>query len=155
MRRILILLSYGLTLAVGFAGGVFTLPLLTAPPAPTPDVVMRDSEQARWSGSFRRDLADSDWLHWGEGDVYIHPDRVAFRGALAPGPDYRLYFSPEFLETEAEFLDRKNAMVEAGPVRTFDNFLVPLPEGLDPEDYRAVIVWCEAFGQFITAARYR
>jgi hypothetical protein len=40
-------------------------------------------------------------------------------------------------------------------VKTFDNFLVPLPVGVDPARYSAVIVWCETFGQFITAARYR
>jgi hypothetical protein len=30
-----------------------------------------------------------------------------------------------------------------------------LPAAIDPADYNSVIVWCESFGQFITAARYR
>jgi hypothetical protein len=31
---------------------------------------------------------------------------------------------------------------------------VPLPPAIDPADYAAVIVWCESFAQFITAAKY-
>jgi hypothetical protein len=46
-------------------------------------------------------------------------------------------------------------MVRIGDVRTFDNFMVEVPESVDVSDYAAVIIWCEAFGQFITAAKYR
>jgi hypothetical protein len=45
-------------------------------------------------------------------------------------------------------------MVRVGDVRTFDNFVVPVPESVDVAQYAAVIVWCETFSQFITAARY-
>jgi hypothetical protein len=37
-------------------------------------------------------------------------------------------------------------------VKTFANFIVPLPEGLDPAQFNTVVVWCETF---ITAAKYR
>jgi hypothetical protein len=40
-------------------------------------------------------------------------------------------------------------------VKTFDNFVIELPAGTDPALYNTVIVWCESFGQFITAAQYR
>jgi hypothetical protein len=40
-------------------------------------------------------------------------------------------------------------------VKTFKNFLVPMPEAVNPSDYNTVIVWCETFNQFITAAQYR
>lgn len=46
-------------------------------------------------------------------------------------------------------------MVHVGSVKTFGNVIVPLPAGIDPARYNSVIVWCETFGQFITAARYR
>ena len=46
-------------------------------------------------------------------------------------------------------------MVRVGDVKTFNNFLVPVPAGVDPSDYTTVIVWCERFGEFITAAQYR
>lgn len=80
---------------------------------------------------------------------------IAFEGELAPGPDYKLYLSPEFVETEADFHRLKSGMVRVGEVKTFKNFLVPLPESIDPGRYTTVIVWCETFGQFITAAKYR
>ena len=82
-------------------------------------------------------------------------DSVAHEGNLAPGPDYKLYLSPLFVETEADFNSAKSSMVRVGNVDTFDNFIVPLPADVDPDDYTAVIVWCETFGQFITAAQYR
>jgi hypothetical protein len=46
-------------------------------------------------------------------------------------------------------------MARIGDVRTFENFVVPVPEGIDPAAYNTVIVWCESFGEFITAAKYR
>lgn len=76
-------------------------------------------------------------------------------GSIAPGPDYRLYLSPQFVETERDFLSLKSSMVEVGPVKTFDNFIVKLPAEVNPVDYNSVIIWCEAFGQFITAAQYQ
>ena len=40
-------------------------------------------------------------------------------------------------------------------VKTFENCVVAVPASIDPAKYTAVIVWCESFGQFITAAKYR
>jgi len=45
--------------------------------------------------------------------------------------------------------------VKIGAVKTFDNFILDIPENIDPANYRALIVWCESFGEFITAASYR
>lgn len=144
-----------LVTAAGFATGIYTLPILIAPPAPSSDAIAASQQQASFSGTFHRDLKDSDRLHWGEGKVSIGPDAVSLMGQLAPGPDYQLYLSLEFVETEADFSRLKSQMVHVGPVKTFDNFIVPLPASIDPARYTSVIVWCETFGQFITAARYR
>ncbi|ATP11491.1 DM13 domain protein [Aeromonas salmonicida subsp. pectinolytica 34mel] len=151
----LLLATHLLIGGLGFAAGIYTLPILIAPPAPSSDAVAASQQQASFSGTFRRDLKDSDRLHWGEGKVSIGPDAVSLMGRLAPGPDYQLYLSPEFVETEADFSRLKAQMVHVGPVKTFDNFIVPLPASIDPARYTSVIVWCETFGQFITAARYR
>lgn len=94
-------------------------------------------------------------LHWGEGTVLVNATNIGLVGELAPGPDYKLYLSPEFVETEADFLRLKPGMARVGDVKTFKNFLVPIPATIDPSRYNTVIVWCEAFGQFISAARYR
>jgi hypothetical protein len=155
MKIVLLIVSHVLALAIGFAGGIYVLPLLTAPAAPAVAEVQAVAAEATFKGQFRRDLKDSDALHWGEGTVSVGPRAVALAGRVAPGPDYKLYLSPEFVETEAEFARLKPAMVRVGDVKTFENFVVPVPAGVDPARYTTVIVWCEAFGQFITAARYR
>jgi hypothetical protein len=156
MRRVILLLfTHGLFLAIGFAAGIYTLPLLIAPPAPDAQAVAGAAQGASFSGSFRRDLKDSDALHWGEGSVSVGPQRIVLQGRLAPGPDYKLYLSPEFVETEADFARLKPQMQRVGEVKTFENFIVDLPPGVDLQRFNTVIVWCETFQQFITAARYR
>jgi len=156
MKRPLILVAtHGGALALGFALGVYFLPILIAPPAPTAQEATSRAGPAMYTAEFRRDLRGSDFLHWGEGKVTIGRQGVALVGKLAPGPDYRLYFSPEFVDNPEDFLRVKPRMAQAGEVKTFENFLVPVPETIDPSGYSAVIVWCETFGKFITAAKYR
>lgn len=155
MKKPTLLLTHLVALFAGFAAGVYLLPVLVAPPAPSPEQVQAASAGARFTGQFRRDLHDSDLLHWGEGQVAVGADRITLAGSLAPGPDYKLYLSPEFVETEAAFLRLKPQMVRVGDVRTFRNFVVQVPQGVDVSRYNTVIVWCESFGQFISAAQYR
>ena len=156
MKKLLFLVaSHAVVLALGVVLGIYMLPILTAPTAPTSAQVASMAGQAAFTGQFRRDLKDSDLLHWGEGTVSVGPQNIVFLGRLAPGPDYKLYLSPEFVETEADFVRLKSRMVRVGDVRTFENFVVPVPESIDVSRYTTVIVWCESFGQFITAAKYR
>lgn len=150
-----LIVSHGAVAAIGFAAGIYALPILTAPPPPSTADVSAAAASASFSGKFRRDLKDSDALHWGEGTVSVGGEAISFMGELAPGPDYKLYLSPEFVETEQDFQRIKAQMVRIGDVKTFTNFVVSVPGGIDPSRYNTVIVWCESFGQFITAARYR
>ena len=154
-KPILLLVSHLAVAAVGFAAGIYVLPILTAPAGPSSAEVQAMATEARYSGEFRRDLKDSDGLHWGEGTVFVGSDTISLEGRLAPGPDYKLYLSPAFVETETEFNRLKPSMVRVGDVKTFENFVVSVPAAIDPAAYTSVIVWCETFGQFITAARYR
>ena len=140
---------------VGFGLGIYALPILTAPPAPSESEIKTMSSQAMYTAQFVRDLKDSDALHWGEGAVSVGPEFITLMGRLAPGPDYKLYLSPEFVETEVDFNNLRAAMVRIGDVKTFENFVVDVPPGIDPSNYTSVIVWCESFGQFITSAKYR
>lgn len=155
MKALLLLVSHALVLAIGVALGIYLLPILIAPPAPSTAQLAAQAGPVLFTGQFKRDLKDSDALHWGEGAVSIGRQAISMAGKLAPGPDYKLYLSPEFVETEADFIRLKPAMVRVGDVKTFDNFIVPVPETIDPGKFSAVIVWCETFSQFITAARYR
>ena len=156
MKRLLALAaSHALFAVAGFAAGIYMLPILTAPAAPSSTEVAAMAAGAEFTGQFRRDLEDSDLLHWGEGTVSVGRNVNALQGEIAPGPDYKLYLSPVFVETEADFERLRPGMARIGDVRTFENFVVPVPEGIDPDAYNTVIVWCESFGEFITAAKYR
>lgn len=156
MKRVLLLLvSHVAVLVLGFALGVYLLPILAAPPAPSAAEVQAAARGASYQGEFVRTLPGSDALHWGEGKVTVTPGAVTLAGRLAPGPAYRLYFVPEFVDTPEGFARVKSRSLPAGDIRTFDNFIVPLPAGTPIDQFSGVVVWCEAFSKFITAARYR
>jgi hypothetical protein len=154
-KLLLFVLSHTVAAIVGFALGIYMLPLLTQPEPPSLTELRSHAATAQFQGRFRRDLPGSDFLHWGDGVLAVGPRAVSLLGELAPGPDYALYLSPEFVATEAEFQAVKERAVRLGDVRTFTNFIVPVPDSVDLARYNTVIVWCESFAQFITAAQYR
>jgi hypothetical protein len=118
-------------------------------------MLIEKAKAATYSTSFTRDLDGSDFLHWGEGTVSLSATEIVHQGRLAPGPDYRLYLVPDFVETEAQFEAIKADALQVGEIKSFDGFLVSLPDGVELVAYTTVLVWCEAFGEFITAAKYR
>jgi hypothetical protein len=154
-KAFMLLVSHALVALVGFAAGIYVLPILIAPPAPDATEVSALATKAQFTAQFRRDLAGSDALHWGEGTVSVGPTSVALMGRLAPGPDYKLYLAPAFVQDEAGFLRIKATSLRVGDVKTFENFIVTLPPGTDLAAYNTVVVWCETFGEFISAAQYR
>ena len=155
MRWFLLLISHGAALGAGFALGVYLLPILTAPKGPEAAVLAAVVEEAEYKTEFRENLRGNDFVHWGRGEVAVSKTAIAHRGELAPGPDYFVYLAPTFVEDEAEFEAVKARSLKIAPVKTFDGFKVDLPEGVDLEAYDTVLVWCEAFGEFIAAAKYR
>lgn len=155
MKIVLLLVSHAVVAALGFAAGIYVLPIIAAPPAPTSAEVAAAGASATHRTQFKRDLPGSDALHWAEGTVAVSPSAVSFSGAMAPGPAYRLYLAPRFVQGKDEFLRERASMKPIGDIRTFDSFIVTLPAGVDIEAYDSVVVWCEAFDQFITAAKYR
>jgi len=155
LRWIVLSATHTLTLAIGFALGIYLLPILVAPPSPDQAMLSQSVQSARYQGEFKRDLRGSDFLHWGEGTVSISASSVAHQGRLAPGPDYKLYLVPQFIEDEAEFLAVRDAAQLIGDIKTFDGFLLDVPQTVDIDAYTTVLVWCETFGEFISAAKYR
>ncbi len=156
IRMLVLLITTHCTVGIaGFGLGIYVLPILTAPPAPSKSEIMALASQAEYTAEFRSDLKDSDALHWGEGTVSVSSTSITFMGKLAPGPDYKLYLSPEFIETEVDFNRLKSKMVQVGDVKTFHNFVVNVPSDIELSKFNSVIVWCESFGQFITSAKYR
>ena len=151
----LLVITHVLFAFAGFAAGIYALPILTAPGAPSETEMAAATGQAEFEGQFRRDLKGSDFLHWGEGTVSVGRQFISLQGRIAPGPDYKLYLSPVFVETETDFNRLKPDMIQVGDVKTFENFLIPVPESVNIDRYTSVIVWCESFGEFISSARYR
>ena len=154
-KSLALLISHISVAIVAFASGVYSLPILMAPHSPSENEIRTVSQSAQYRTAFTRDLQDSDWLHYGEGEVFISQQAIAFSGKLAPGPDYTVYFSPQFLETEADFHRLNTQMVAVAKVKTFNDFLVTIPPNISVENYNTVLIWCDAFGQFITAAQYQ
>ena len=142
-------------LGFGFVMGIYMLPIITAPPSPTDADIAATAANADYYGEFKRDLKGSDFLHWGEGSVAISSHEITLQGRLAPGPEYKLYLSPAFIETEAEFVQLKPDMQLIGDISTFRNFRVAVAPGTRLSQYNTVVVWCESFDEFITAAQYR
>ena len=143
---------------VGFGAGVYALPILTAEKGLSRTQLAELANQqssAMRTGTFVRELADSDAFHWGEGTITVTDERIWLDGQVSPGPDYRLYLVSKFVETEAEFLQIKDSALQIAPIKAFSNFSVDVPKGLDISGYNTVLIWCEAFRQFITAAEIK
>ena len=149
------ILSHGAALGVGFGLGVYLLPILTAPPSPDAATLEAMAADAVYTTEFAQDLRGHDFLHWGNGTVSLTATQIVHAGELAPGPDYMVYLVPAFVEHEDEFLPLKADSRVIGQVKTFNGFVLDLPADVDLEAYTTVLVWCEAFSEFIAAAKYR
>ncbi|MEZ9328781.1 hypothetical protein BCS96_05075 [Vibrio breoganii] len=154
LKKVLLLVTHSIAIGFGFALGIYALPILTAPPAPTEQIIQH-FDKAEFTASFDKERQDSDFFHWGEGKVMLSAEQISFVGELAPGPDYKLYLSPDYVETEAKFNQLKPQMVQVGDVKSFNGFSLTVDKSIDLEDYTTVIIWCESFGEFITSAKYR
>ena len=154
MRRFLILgASHVSALAVGFALGVYFLPILTAPDSPDSAMLQSEARDAMFVGELTRDLRGSDFLHWGEGKISVTPTRIVHEGTLAPGPDYKLYLTQEFVEHEDEFESVKAQAQLIGDIKPSMDLCL---QCLRVSILRTTrLLWCEAFGEFITATKYR
>jgi hypothetical protein len=108
IKLIVLALSHAVVGIVGSAG-IYVLPILTAPASPAAAELQSLEASAR-------DLRGGDFLHWGEGIVAVGETSVSLRGKLAPGPDYKAYLSPEYVE-EAEFQAAKSRAERLGDVK--------------------------------------
>lgn len=155
LRKFILVGTHLAMLGFGFALGVYMLPILTAPKGPDAAVLAATAQAATYKANFRRDLKGSDFFHWGDGTVSLTPQRIAHDGKLAPGPDYKLYLVKTFVEDEAEFMAVKASARQVADIKSFNGFIVDLPADVDINAYTTVLIWCETFSEFITAAKYR
>lgn len=155
MKAVALLTSHLFCLALGFALGTYALPLLIEPPAADPRIVLGQADLATHRGTFKRSVRGSDFLHWADGKVSLSADAIAFQGLLAPGPDYRIYLAPGVVETKAEFLQVKKQSLALGRLTSFGDFHLALAEPVALDDFGSVVIWCESFEMFISAAAYQ
>lgn len=157
MKRIVAtLVSHLLVLAIGFGAGVYFLPILTAGDGPSKAEVTQAAATAKYTVAFKKNLPGSDFLHWAQGTVSVGENVIAFEGKIAPGPDYKVYLTSEYVANKAQFLKLKNRAVRVGEVTTFERFIVDMSQQpVDLSRYNTVVIWCEAYSQFISAAQFR
>ena len=120
LKWILLAGTHAGALAVGFALGIYLLPILTAPDSPDEAALTASAQSALYQASFTRELEGSDFLHWGEGTVSVTPQQIVHNGALSPGPDFKVYLTSEFVETEAAFEDRPTGIFRCWPKLLLD-----------------------------------
>jgi hypothetical protein len=156
MKKILLLAATHLaTLGVGFGLGVYYLPILVAERTPAASEMAAAATGAAYKATFRKDLPGSDAVHWGTGTISVTPQRIVHQGELAPGPDYKIYLAPRYVDTDAGFKAIKAQSVQLGSIKSYKGFITEVPAGVNIEQYDTVVIWCEAFGKFITAGKYR
>lgn len=154
-------LFFGVLLGLipGFALGVYFLPILTEQAGVSDEIISSAQSSGILSGAFDPMLKGSDALHWGEGTITLSREAgrlyLTLDGRVAPGPDYRLYLSRVPVEDEAEFLAVKDASMQIANINSFTNFRHQVPDYVDISQFNNVVVWCERFSQFITAAPLR
>lgn len=154
MRYLFLIGSHGAFLAVGFALGIYLLPILTAPKPADQAQIETVATNLVYKTEFKKGQRGNDLFHWGEGELIIAEDQIALKGKLAPGPDYKMYLVKKFVEHEDEFLPIKKNALYVADVKTFENFIIPLSKKINFDEYNTVVIWCEAFKEFITSAKY-
>ena len=156
MKKIFLLLAtHSFVLIFGFALGIYLLPILTAPESVEISKINEYEKKSLYQTEFIRDLKGSDPWHWGEAKVSISNNKITVNGSIAPGPDYKLYLLSDFVEHEDEFLPIKEDAQYVAEVKSFENFVVDVPSNINVSEFNTVVIWCESFNEFITAAQYR
>ena len=126
---------------VGFGLGLYVgVPVLTAGPGLDQAAVQAPASSADRRGRFVRDLPGSDALHWGDGNIMVNANKIWLNGTVSPGPDYRLYLVPEFVDDGVAFLAIKAESWQIGAVKTFENFALDLLPANDLNEYDAVVI---------------
>ena len=134
-----------LGLILGFGLGVYPLPIIVAERGADEIVLAGANASAERRGMFVRDLPGSDPLHYGDGEIIHSVENgityITLQGHVTPGPDYKLYLTPKYVDTKAGFEAIKAQSVRVGDIKAFENFRLPVPPSVNANDYPAVLVW--------------
>ena len=147
--------THTISLSIGCMIGIYLLPIMIAPEKPSINEFQKVINSAQFDAVFVKDLKESDILHWAKGQISLSKTEIAFRGKISPGPDYKLYLTKKFVQTKKDFLKIKNQSVEIGEIKSFNGFIISTKKEIDITAYNSVVIWCEAFSRFISAAKYQ
>ena len=146
-------LSGVLGVGVGFAVGIAAFPFIFPPPEVNEQLVGHSAADVVARATFIH--ADpSDPVHYGKGRATIYADLVRLEEdfEVGPGPKFHVYLVPE-----ADIKPGSNVedtmFVDLGRLKAFtgsQNYAVPA--GVDPRQYRSVVIWCEQFNVLISPA---
>ena len=75
-KLIFLSISHLFILLVGFAIGIYSLPILTAPPSLEIAEINQLEQSSIYEGEFVKDLDGSDLFHWGEAKVSINSKKI-------------------------------------------------------------------------------
>ena len=134
--KVILLISHLAVLGAGTGLGIYLLPILTA------------QENASLNEI-------NDVLHWAEGELYVTDNEIAFKGEVAPGPDYKIYLTKKQAVDKSSFLEMKKEAVLIGELKNFGNFRKSIPDSVNVNEFTTVQIWCERFSKFIGSAEYR
>ena len=112
MKYLIFFFSHSAILAIGFALGIYLLPIITAPKSVDINEIEKLSSNVIYQTEFKKGQRGNDFLHWGEGKVMITNSEIIFKGKIAPGPDYKIYLTKKYVEHEDEFLPIKTISLE-------------------------------------------
>ncbi len=155
MWRGLVIFLSGMTIgtASGVALGFFLFPFVFPPPPASEVLLESDRAVPVANGTFIH-ANPRDPVHWGRGRVSVYRQAVFLEAdfEVGPGPAYHVYLVRKApIRSEADF--DKATSVDLGRLRSFKGSQrYPIPEGVSPNDFASVIVWCERFSVLITPA---
>lgn len=151
----MLLASHLAFFSIGVGSGIYILPILTAEQNSSEAEIQAVQQNARYTGLFVKNQKGSNAVHWVDGKLFVTDSQIAFKGTVAPGPDYKIYLTKTLAEDKASFLKIKMESLYIGDLKNFGNFKKQLPNGVNIDDYTTVQIWCERFGQFIGSASYK
>ncbi|HGM6822503.1 TPA: DM13 domain-containing protein [Serratia marcescens] len=153
--KVFLLISHLTFLGAGTGLGIYLLPILTAQENASLNEINNVKKLAKYKGEFNRNQKGSDVFHWAEGELYVTDSEIAFKGQVAPGPDYKIYLTKAQAVDKNSFLEMKKEAVLIGELKNFGNFRKSIPDSVNVNEFTTVQIWCERFSKFIGSAVYQ
>ena len=155
MKNFIIGILIGGVLGVvgGFAGGIVVFTYMFPPPPLNEVVDSKTSSEIVATGSFIH-ANPSDPVHYGKGRVSVYPKLLHLEAdfEVGPGPKFHVYLVPDSNITPQTPV-QETMFVDLGRLKAFaggQNY--PIPDGVDLDKYRSVVIWCEQFDVLVSLA---